>query len=287
LLRRDEPLSKRTTMRVGGPVDLYVEPQSETDLGLVLEYCHAHSLPWFLLGRGSNLLIRDGGVRGVAIALAHAAFSQIEIRDGLVHCGAGARLKLISQAARRAGIGGLEFLEGIPGTLGGALRMNAGAMGGWTFNAVETVRFMCPDGTVSELPASQIPSEYRSCPLFKTHIALGAVLHGQNTDPEAIREMLDQYNRKRWETQPPQPSAGCTFKNPSPTLPAGRLIDELGLKGFRCGNAMVSDVHANFIVNLGGATAGDVLQLIDEIRERARVQRDIDLHVEVEILGEN
>lgn len=287
VLRRDEPLAKRTTLRVGGPVDLYVEPQSETDLSLTLEYCRAHGISWFLLGRGSNLLIRDGGVRGVAVCLAHAAFSQIEIRDGWVHCGAGAKLKLVSQAARRAGIGGLEFLEGIPGTLGGALRMNAGAMGGWTFNVVERVRFMSPDGEVSELPAGEIPAEYRSCPLFKTHIALGAVLRGQTMDPDAIRDMLDHYNRKRWETQPPQPSAGCTFKNPKPELPAGKLIDELGLKGFRCGNAMVSDVHANFIVNLGGATAGDVLQLIDEIRERARVQRGIELHVEVEILGEN
>lgn len=286
-LKRDEPLAKRTTLRVGGPVDIFVEPQSEADLALVVEYARAHAIPWFVLGRGSNLLVRDGGVRGLAISLAHASFSQIEMRDGKLLCGAGAKLKLISQTARRAGIGGLEFLEGIPGSLGGALRMNAGAMGGWTFSVVESVRFMDPEGAVQELPASQIPAEYRSCPLFRTHIAMGALLHGRTMDPEAIRETLDQYNRKRWESQPPQPSAGCTFKNPQKELPAGKLIDELGLKGFRYGNAMVSDVHANFIVNLGGATAADVLQLMDEIRQRARSQRGIELEVEVEIIGEN
>lgn len=287
LLRRDEPMARRTTLRVGGPADLYVEPQSEADLTLVLEYARAHQMPWLLLGRGSNLLVRDGGIRGVVISLAHAAFSAIEIRDARLHCGAGARLKQISQDARRAGIGGLEFLEGIPGSLGGALRMNAGAMGGWTFDVVERVRFMTPDGEVREVPASEVPHEYRSCPLFVDHIALGAVLRGTSTDPEGIRARLEANNRKRWETQPPQPSAGCTFKNPSAEMPAGRLIDELGLKGTRHGHAMVSDVHANFIVNLGGATARDVLDVIETVRQRALRDRGIALHTEVEIIGED
>lgn len=286
VIRRDESLARRTTLRVGGPADLFVEPQTEGDLALVLEYARAQSLPWFVLGRGSNLIVRDGGVRGVVISLGHAGFSQVEARDGRLHCGAGARLKAISQEARRAGIGGLEFLEGIPGSLGGALRMNAGAMGGWMFEVVDRVRFMNASGEVEERPAAEVQFEYRACPLFRDHIALGAVLHGTMVDPEAIRTRLDANNKKRWESQPPQPSAGCTFKNPSVEMPAGRLIDQLGLKGTCCGRAMVSDVHANFIVNLGGATARDVLDLIEVVRGRARAERGIDLHTEVEIIGE-
>ncbi len=287
IVRRDEPMARRTTLRVGGPVDLYVEPQSESDLSLVLEYCKGQSMPWFVLGRGSNLLVRDGGVRGLAISLAQQAFSQVAVQNQQLICGAGARLKTISQTAKREGLSGLEFLEGIPGTLGGAMRMNAGAMGAWTFHVLDHLRFMDPSGMIHESAGRQVGSEYRSCPLFHTHIALGAVLSGKASAPDQIRETLELYNRKRWESQPPQPSAGCTFKNPSPDLPAGRLIDELGLKKYRSGNAMVSDVHANFIVNLGGATASDVLRVIDEVQTRARHQRGIDLHVEVEILGEN
>jgi UDP-N-acetylmuramate--L-alanine ligase/UDP-N-acetylenolpyruvoylglucosamine reductase len=286
VIRRDEPLARRTTLRVGGRADFYVEPASEADLAKLLQFCAAQQLPVTVIGRGSNLLVRDGGIRGVVVCLAHRSFAGIEVRDGRLVCGAGARLKEICMEARRQGLGGLEFLEGIPATLGGALRMNAGAMGGWIFDVVESVRFMDFQGGIHERQAGEVQYEYRGCPLFKNHIALGATLRGVPAPPEQIDARLQESNRKRWETQPAQPSAGCIFKNPR-EIPAGRLIEELGLKGRRVGGAMVSDVHANFIVNNGQATARDVLELIELIRATAREQRGIELQTEVEILGEN
>jgi UDP-N-acetylenolpyruvoylglucosamine reductase len=287
LLRRNEPLAKRTTLRVGGPADIYVEPDCEHALCTVLEICGQMEVPCFVLGRGSNLLIRDGGIRGVVVSLAHTAFSAIEVKEDRIHAGAGAKLKLIATEARRAGLGGLEFLEGIPGSLGGALRMNAGAMQSWTFDVVERLRYVTRDASVRDVPVAEVPFTYRSCPLLRDAIAVGAMLRATVTDPETVKARMDAYSRKRWDSQPNQPSAGCTFKNPSPTQPAGKLIDELGLKGTRVGGAMVSDVHANFFVNLGNATAGDVLALIELVKARVREARGIELETEVEIVGED
>ena len=163
--------------------------------------------------------------------------------------------------------------------------MNAGAMGSWFFEVVEKVRYMDRQGNVVEKDVSEIHVEYRGCPLLKTHIALGAVLKGVPTDKEVIEERMRMFNKKRWESQPSAPSAGCIFKNPK-TIAAGKLIDELGLKGTRVGGAVVSDVHGNFIVNDGQATACDVLALIDLIKERAKAMRGIILETEVEIIGE-
>jgi UDP-N-acetylenolpyruvoylglucosamine reductase len=285
VLRAEEPLAKRTTLRVGGPADCYAEPASEADLAAILQLCAERGEPITLLGRGSNLLIRDGGIRGVVISLAHANFSRLEIQHDRLRAGAGLRLKLLAQEARRAGLGGLEFLEGIPGSLGGALRMNAGAQGFWMFDVVESVRCMDRAGHVEERPARDLPARYRGCPFFVDHVALGAVLRGVPERPDVIAERMSQFSQRRWETQPAAPSAGCIFKNP-PSIPAGKLIDELGLKGARVGGAVVSDMHANFIVNEGAATAHDVLQLIDLIRDKARRERAIELETEVEILGE-
>jgi UDP-N-acetylmuramate--L-alanine ligase/UDP-N-acetylenolpyruvoylglucosamine reductase len=285
VLRRDEPLAKRTTLRVGGPADIYVEPASEADLARVLQLCAARGVKHFLLGRGSNLLVKDGGIRGVVISLSHPSFSKIERRDDRLVCGAGARLNEVSLAARRAGLAGLEFFEGIPGSVGGALRMNAGAMAAMTFDVVESVRFMDRAGNVAERLAGEIPVSYRSCPLLKETIALGAVLRGKADAPEAIAGRMKEYGQKRWKSQPKESSAGCIFKNP-PEVAAGRLVDELGLKGLRVGGAVVSGVHGNFIVNESGATAADVLQLIEQLRQRVRAARGIELHTEVEIVGD-
>jgi UDP-N-acetylenolpyruvoylglucosamine reductase len=195
-------------------------------------------------------------------------------------------LKDLAHAARRAGLAGFEFLEGIPGNLGGALRMNAGAMGAATFEIVERLRFMSRAGQVAELPVAEIAVEYRACPLLKDHLALGATLRGRRADESMVRSRMEGFSDHRWKSQPSQSSAGCMFKNPE-AAPAGRLVDELGLKGTRVGDAMVSDVHANFIVNLGHATARDVLALIELVRFRVREARGIELHTEVEIVGED
>lgn len=286
VLRRNEPLAKRTTLRVGGPAELYIEPADESELAKVLRFCREHDVSFFLLGRGSNLLIRDGGIRGVVIHLGAPAFSHIEVEGEQLRCGAGAKLKDIALTAKRHGIGGLEFLEGIPGNLGGALRMNAGAMNGWTFEVVERLRFMDYAGVTHERAARNVETTYRSCPLLKSAVALGAVLKGRPAPREQIEAKLAECQQKRWTSQPKEPSAGCIFKN-TKTVPAGKLVDELGLKGTRVGGAVVSGTHGNFIINDGNATARDVLALIEVIRTTARAERGIELETEVEIVGED
>jgi UDP-N-acetylenolpyruvoylglucosamine reductase len=281
---RDELLAKHTTLRVGGPADVYVEPASEVDLAAVVKFCHERSLPLFVIGRGSNLLVRDGGFRGVILCLAHAHFSRIKVTGERMQCGAGAKLKNVAVEAKRNGLSGVEFLEGIPGSVGGALRMNAGAMGGATFDVIESVRFMDHAGKIQEGSRAGMPVEYRCCPLLKDHIALGAVFKCQPAPREEIEKRMKAFSEKRWSSQPTAPSAGCLFKNPE-KIPAGKLIDELGLKGTRVGGAVVSAEHGNFIVNEGGATARDILELIAILKAKAKTLRGIDLHTEVEIIG--
>ena len=285
LLRCDEPLAKKTTLRVGGPADFFVEPASESDLARVLEFCRERELPIFVLGRGSNLLIKDPGIRGVVISIAHPSFSRIQLEDDAFDCGAGTKLKAIAVEARKNNLTGFEFLEGIPGNLGGALRMNAGAMGSATFNIVEKVRVMDRCGKIQEILRRDVQADYRSCPLLEDHIALSARLKGQPGSGEAVAERMRTYSTKRWESQPKEPSAGCIFKNPA-AIPAGKLIEELGLKGTSVGGARVSEVHGNFIVNDGTATAQNVLDLIELIKARAKTERGLELRTEVEIVGE-
>ena len=284
-VRIDEPLARRTTLRVGGSADLLVEPAGESDLATTLAEARLRGVPWRVFGRGSNLLVRDRGLRGLVICLVHPSFSAIEADAPRLRCGAGARLKDVAAEARRQALAGLEFLAGIPGSVGGALRMNAGAWNAATFERLEWVRYLTPDGAIVERPAREIPAVYRRCELFRDHIALGAVFVGEPSSREAVEERMNELNRRRWASQPAAPSAGCIFKNPA-AIPAGRLIDELGLKGTRIGGAAVSTVHGNFIVNDGEATASDILQLIDLIRRRAREARGIELETEVEIVGE-
>jgi UDP-N-acetylenolpyruvoylglucosamine reductase len=286
VVRRDEPLARRTTLRVGGPADVYVEPASEEDLAAVLKFCAEQTLRFFVLGRGSNLLVRGGGFRGVVVCLAYPRFSCVEIAGSRLRCGAGVKLKHVAVEAKRHGLAGLEFLEGIPGSVGGALRMNAGAMGGAMFDFVESVRLMDFDGNARDFTPNELLVEYRGCSTLKTHIALGAVLRCRPDSLESIAQRMIAFSRKRWTSQPAAPSAGCIFKNPV-TVPAGRLIDELGLKGLRVGGAIVSAEHGNFIINDGAATARDVLELIELLKQRAQEERGIELQTEVEIIGED
>jgi UDP-N-acetylenolpyruvoylglucosamine reductase len=278
-------LARKTTLRVGGPADIYAEPGSEADLSLLLRYCTERRLPWLVLGRGSNLLVKDNGFRGVVISLARPPFTAIEVVGHRLRCGAGARLKDVAAAAKASSLEGLEFLEGIPGTVGGALRMNAGAMGSEIFNVVESVRVMDPSGQEHQLGQAELKPSYRSCGFLKSHIALGALLCGVPGSRNVIEQRMNEYSRRRWSSQPAAPSAGCMFKNPA-SIPAGKLIDELGLKGTRVGGARVSLEHGNFIVNDGQATAADILNLIDVIRDRVRKDRGIELEPEVQVVGE-
>jgi UDP-N-acetylenolpyruvoylglucosamine reductase len=280
-----EPLARRTTLRVGGCADVWLEPRGEEDLAMALVQAGRMGLPWMVIGRGSNLLVRDGGIRGLVIALGGPVFTRLECIDGRLECGAGVRLKNLANAACRHGLAGLEFLSGIPGGVGGALRMNAGAWSGSTFDWLESVRFMEPCGVARGRPAREVPASYRRCELFRDHIALGAVFRASPSTPSEVKARMDQLNQQRWASQPAAASAGCIFRNP-PTIPAGRLVEELGMKGARVGGASVSEVHGNFIINDGGATAADVLELIARIQRRARDERGIILETEVEMVGE-
>ncbi|HYP17456.1 MAG TPA: UDP-N-acetylmuramate dehydrogenase [Opitutus sp.] len=285
-LRREEPLGAKTTLRVGGAARVYAEPASVSDLQTLLRTAKAENAEVFLLGRGSNLVVPDEGVDGLVISLGHEAWAKFELREnGRVWVGAGLRLKNLCGLAAKAGLSGFEFLEGIPGSVGGALRMNAGAMGGWMFDVVEEVEAMTMDGVVRVLPRSTMHVQYRHCAELHEAIALGALLRPiAQADAEAVSRQIDVYRRKRHESQPREPSAGCIFKNP-PGNSAGRLIDESGLKGERVGDAEVSPVHANFIVNRGKATGADVLELVRRVRARVREVKGIELEPEVLLYG--
>ena len=286
-LTEHEMLGPKTTMRVGGPARVYAEPASTEDLRQLLLEANRRSLPVLLLGRGSNLIIPDAGVDGLVISLGHENWRKFSPQpDGRVWAGAGLRLKNLCGLATKAGLKGFEFLEGIPGSVGGALRMNAGAMGGWMFDVVEEVHVMTTRGEVCVMKKAEMHVEYRNCGELREAIALGVYLKpvagGEAGD---IRRQIDVYQKKRVESQPREPSAGCVFKNPAGTS-AGQLIDELGLKGERVGDAEVSPVHANFIINRGQATSADIIGLVRKIRARVKAARGIDLEPEVLLYGQ-
>jgi len=285
LARLYEPLARHTTMRVGGPAQFWVEPETEDGFARLVKFTTDHAIPLFVLGRGSNLLVRDGGIRGVVAHLARGEFKRLEVREGKLHAGVGVKQKELAYAARDARIGGFEWFEGIPGNVGGALRMNAGAMGGETFRQVVSVRYVDPQGDFHMQTPGEMDVHYRHCGLLEKNYAVSATFRGFPSTPEEIEQKLEASTQKRRTSQPRESSAGCIFKNPE-QCPAGKLVDELGLKGTRVGGAKVSEVHGNFLVNDQQATAADVLALIAQVQARALAERGIRLETEVQIVGE-
>jgi UDP-N-acetylmuramate--L-alanine ligase/UDP-N-acetylenolpyruvoylglucosamine reductase len=285
-LSRDEPLAPKTTMRSGGQARVYCEPAGIDDLRSVVREARLRGCPVFPLGRGSNLIVPDEGVEGLVVSLSHPNWQACELRpDGRVWSGAGLRLKALCGFASKERLAGFEFLEGIPATVGGALRMNAGAMGGCIFDLVEEVQFMTPAGAVRTQPRETLHFGYRRCDDLRDAIALGALLRpGARAEIGAINLQIEAYRRRRQESQPREPSAGCVFRNP-PEGPAAKIIDDLGLKGERVGDAEVSPLHANFIVNRGNATTAEIIALIRRVRNRVREARNITLEPEVELFG--
>jgi UDP-N-acetylenolpyruvoylglucosamine reductase len=286
VLAREEPLAERTTLRVGGAARLYAEPATVGDLRTLLQEARRRAVPILMLGRGSNLIVPDEGVDGMVVSLGQKSWSGFEaLADGRIRVGAGLRLKNLCGLAAAAGLSGFEFLEGIPGNVGGALRMNAGAMGGWIFDVVDEVTLMAPDGEVATMPRSAMSVDYRYCGELRGSIALGAVLHPMSkSDAVTVGRQIDDYRQKRRKSQPREASAGCIFKNP-PGASAGRLIEESGLKGARVGGAEVSRVHANFVINRGSATSADVLELVRRVRAGVRQAKGVDLEPEVLLYG--
>ena len=279
-----EPLSKHTTMRIGGPAQFWVEPESEEGFADLVRHCFDENIPLMVIGRGSNLLVRDGGIPGVVAHLSRGDFQRHEVNGTEITAGVGVKFKQLSALARSASITGFEWMEGIPGNLGGGLRMNAGAMGIQTFDQVVRVRFCDQDGNIFTRTPKELDVHYRSVPMLRTNYALSAVIAGNPGTQTEIDETIAGSLAKRRSSQPIAASAGCIFKNPS-EIPAGRLIEELGLKNFSVGHARVSEIHANFIVNDGGATSEDVLTLIKEIQTAAQRTRGIELETEVQITG--
>src|SRR6184192_649541 len=284
-VRLYEPLSKHTTLRVGGPAQFWVEPRNENAFAELIRFCRSESLPLFVIGRGSNLLVRDGGILGVVVHPCGGDFDKIDIYRNEITAGVGAKLKDIAYAARGANLGGLEWMEGIPGAVGGGLRMNAGAMGAQTLDNVVSILYLDAEGNAHDKKRDQLEVHYRHFPLLEQNFAVSATFRGSPAPREQIESRLHESQEKRRTTQPIAKSAGCIFKNPE-KCPAGKLVDELGLKNSSIGKARVSEVHGNFIVNDGGATATDMLELIDRIKQAARSKRGIELETEVQIVGE-
>ena len=280
------PMSRYTTFRVGGPADVLFLPASVEELCTALAAAKAEGIPVCLIGNGSNLIVRDSGIRGLVIALGEP-FSELRVEGAQVWAQAGARLSAVAAAAQRAGLAGLEFASGIPGTLGGGCAMNAGAYGGELKDVLLWADVLL-DGELHRLSRDEMEMGYRSTmPLRRGAIVLSACFELRQDDPEAIQERMRDLANRRREKQPLNlPSAGSTFKRPEGHF-AGALIEQCGLKGCRIGGAQVSEKHAGFIVNVGEATAADILRLIAHVQEVVLAQTGVQLETEVRVLGEN
>lgn len=282
--KENEPLAAHCTFRIGGPARLYVEPKSEGQLCRAAALCEENGVPLFLLGNGSNVLFADEGFDGAVLDL--TATEGGVGRDGpILTVGAGVRLSVVCGEALRAGLTGLEFAYGIPGTVGGAVYMNAGAYGGEMKDVLVSVRWLSKDGEVRETPAAQLDLGYRHS-IFEENggCILSAKLCLKDGVHEEIRARMDELMARRREKQPlDKPSAGSTFKRPAGAF-AGALIDQCGLRGYRRGGAAVSEKHCGFVVNLGGATCADVLALCREVSDIVKEKTGFTLEKEIRVI---
>lgn len=283
----NEPMSNHTSFRIGGPADVFVIPKSRDKLLSVLELCKKLNIPYYVIGNGSNLLVRDGGFRGVIIQILKE-LSDVKITDTKVYAEAGILLSKLSKIICEAGLEGFEFAAGIPGTLGGAVYMNAGAYDGEMKQIVESVEAIDSKGQIVTLLPDELEFGYRTSAIAKKgYIVLSATLQLAYGDKEKIREKIEHLNYLRKSKQPLEmPSAGSTFKRPEGYF-AGKLIMDSGLRGYSIGDAQVSEKHCGFVVNKGNATCKDVLALIKHIQDTVRDNAGIELEPEVRIIGED
>lgn len=282
-VRLNEPLKRHTTFRIGGPAAFFIQPADLKDLRLALSLARQHGLRLFLLGAGSNILASDRGVKGVVLRLSSLDFRKLSRKNDMIEAGSGVMLSSLVRYALKSGLSGVEFLAAIPGTVGGALAMNAGAWGNNIGGIIREVRVMDYDGKVSILPAKNIKFGYRRSSLEKV-IILGCTFKLAKGEEKDIQARIKKYISLRRDSQDVSfPNAGCVFKNPSPQNPAGRLIELCALKNKNAGGAGVSAKHANFIVNRGNAKAGDVLRLMELIKTKVRQKSGINLKPEIKI----
>ncbi len=281
----DEPMKKHTTFRIGGPADFYVEPD-ETQLIKLLQIAKECNMPVTVVGNGSNLLVGDGGIRGLTVGIGKG-LSKIEVSDNTITAGAGAILASAASKAADASLGGMEFAAGIPGSIGGAVVMNAGAYGGEIKDIIISATVLTTDGQAKEIQKEELELSYRhSCIPEKGYIVLGAKLALTPKPQDEIRAEMAQLREKRVEKQPLEyPSAGSTFKRPEGYF-AGKLVMDAGLRGYSVGDAQVSEKHCGFVINKGNAAAADVLTLIKDVQERVLELFGVQLEPEVKMIGE-
>ena len=285
-VRISEPMNRHTTFRIGGPADYFLLPSTAEEVKKILEICKKKELPYFILGNGSNLLVSDEGYRGVIIQL-YRNYGGITVEGTNIRAGAGALLSQIASAAKNASLTGFEFAGGIPGTLGGAVVMNAGAYGGEMKDVLKEVTVMTEQGEIMTIPAEKLEMGYRTSLVKKAgYLVLEAVISLKAGDVEEIKAIMKDLTEKRVSKQPLEyPSAGSTFKRPEGYF-AGKLIMDAGLRGYQVGGAQVSEKHCGFVINKGNATAADVCGLMKDVQEKVQEQFGVTLEPEVKFLGE-
>ena len=285
-VRTDEPMKQHTTFRIGGAADYFVSPQTTDQIKNIIDLCKSEAMPWYVIGNGSNLLVGDKGIPGVVIEFgANASF--IEVKENMIRAEAGALLSKVAHKALEASLGGMEFAAGIPGSIGGAVVMNAGAYGGEMKDILVSADLLTKDGEVVEVPVEEISLSYRHSRVMETgEVVLGVTLKLVSGEKEKIEAVMQELRQKRQEKQPLEfPSAGSTFKRPEGYF-AGKLIMDAGLRGYTVGGAQVSEKHCGFVINHANATAADVRQLMQDVKEKVKEQFGVELEPEVKMIGE-
>lgn len=282
----NEPMRNHTTFRVGGPADYYVIPKTKEDVKNIINICKKCKMPFYILGNGSNLLVSDKGYRGVVIQI-FKAMNTVTVEGNVITAQAGALLSAVASQALANGLAGFEFAAGIPGTLGGACVMNAGAYGGELKDVIKNVTVLTQEGEFLAIDQEDMELGYRTSIIArKGYIVLEAQIELSKGEPEVIRARMEELKEKRTTKQPLEyPSAGSTFKRPEGYF-AGKLIEDAGLRGFRVGDAQVSDKHCGFVVNRGSAAAADIMELIKQVSDKVEEHSGVRLEPEVKRLGE-
>lgn len=282
----DEPMKKHTTFRLGGPADYFLSPSDVNQIPEIIHICRKEGIPWFVLGNGSNLLVSDKGYRGVVIQI-YKNMNQITVEGTRIYAQAGALLSAVSKKAMESGLTGMEFASGIPGTLGGAAVMNAGAYGGEMKDILVSVTVLTDEGEQKVLKAEELSLGYRTSIIKERgYIVLDVVLQLQAGDQDAIRNRMEELKVQRVTKQPLEyPSAGSAFKRPEGYF-AGKLVQDAGLRGYRVGGAQVSEKHCGFVINTGDATASDVVRLIRNVQDIVWNKFEVRMEPEVKFLGD-
>ena len=287
--RRNEGLDRHSTYRIGGPADVLCLPENRRELHEIVTAATIYEMPWMVLGNGSNILFSDDGFRGLVIKIrgstpVEGTLWHLKQEGEFIHAGAGISLPRLAWSSAATGLSGLEFCTGIPGVVGGSIRGNAGAHGSDLGSALESIELLQPPGNIVTIPASEAGFSYRKSGIDPSSIVTGALFRLTPDDSENVYERIRAFTEYRKRTQPSSDqSAGCMFRNP-PGDKAGRLIDAAECKGLQIGGARVSDVHANFVINQGDATASDALRLIDAVRERVLERTGVTLELEVRVM---